>query len=115
MKHKFRAMQAHGGSIVHVSSPYPRGFPEATLYVGSKHAIIGVTKAAAIESAAHDIRVSVVVPGFTQTAMYERVPLQRLGRHEEVASVVVYLASGESAYNTAGEIFVDGGLNQFQA
>ncbi|SNT19815.1 short chain dehydrogenase [Streptosporangium subroseum] len=66
LKHEFRAMRATGGSIINVSSTYGlMGFPDATLYVGSKHAIIGITKSAALEGAQYGIRVNVVAPGFT--------------------------------------------------
>ncbi|MFJ8613698.1 SDR family NAD(P)-dependent oxidoreductase [Streptomyces sp. NPDC093675] len=126
MKHEFRVMQEHGGgSIVNVSSTYGQmGFPEATLYVGSKHAIIGVTKAAALEGAAHNIRVNVVAPGFTQTAMYERVtgndqvrgavnsvlPMHRAGTPEEVAEAVVFIGSEKASYITGQTLTLDGGL-----
>jgi NAD(P)-dependent dehydrogenase (short-subunit alcohol dehydrogenase family) len=75
IKHEFRAMKPQGsGSIINVSSTYGlMGFPDSALYVGSKHAIIGITKAAALEGAPHGIRVNAIAPGFTQTAMYERV------------------------------------------
>jgi NAD(P)-dependent dehydrogenase (short-subunit alcohol dehydrogenase family) len=127
MKHEFRAMQAQdgGGSIVNVSSTYGlMGFPNAALYVGSKHAVIGITKTAALEGAASGIRVNVVAPGFTQTAMYERVtgndavrdavnsvlPMHRPGTPEEVAEAVLYLGSAKSAYVTGQAITLDGGL-----
>ncbi|MFI6349142.1 SDR family NAD(P)-dependent oxidoreductase [Streptomyces sp. NPDC050560] len=125
MKHEFRAMREQGGSIVNVSSTYGQmGFPDSSLYVGSKHAVIGVTKAAALEGAPYGIRVNAVAPGFTQTAMYERVtgddqvraavdsvlPMHRAGTPEEVAEAVVFLGSGRSAYTTGQTLTLDGGL-----
>lgn len=127
LKHEFRAMRAQegGGSIVNVSSTYGQmGFPDAALYVGSKHAIIGITKTAALEGAASGIRVNVVAPGFTRTAMYERVtgsdavrtavdsvlPLHRPGTPEEIAEAVIYLGSRASAYVTGQTLTLDGGL-----
>lgn len=126
MKHEFRVMREQGGgSIVNVSSVYGQmGFPEASLYVGSKYAVIGVTKVAAIEGAAHNIRVNVVAPGFTQTGMYERVtgndevrgavnsvlPMRRPGTPEEVAEAVIFLGSEKAAYITGQTLTLDGGL-----
>ncbi|MFR9792968.1 SDR family NAD(P)-dependent oxidoreductase [Streptomyces sp. MB22_4] len=126
MKHEFRVMQEHGGgSIVNVSSIYGRmGYPEVSVYVGSKHAVIGFTKAAALEGAAHGIRVNAVAPGFTRTGMYERVtgddrtraavnsvlPLRRPGTPEEVAEAVLFLGSEKAAYITGQTLTLDGGL-----
>jgi NAD(P)-dependent dehydrogenase (short-subunit alcohol dehydrogenase family) len=126
LKHEFRAMKPQGsGSIINVSSTYGlMGFPDSTLYVGSKHAVIGVTKAAALEGAPYGIRVNAIAPGFTQTAMYERVtgsdevrdavnsvlPLHRAGTPEEIAAAVLYLGSGQASYLTGQTITLDGGL-----
>lgn len=127
LKHEFRVMrqQDGGGSIINVSSTYGQmGFPDSTLYVGSKHAIIGITKSAALEGAPHGIRVNVVAPGFTQTAMHERVtgsdavrgavnsvlPMHRAGTPEEVADAVMFLGSDKAAYITGQTLTLDGGL-----
>ena len=126
LKHEFRAMTAQGsGSIINVSSTYGQmGFPASALYVGSKHAIIGITKTAALEGAPHGIRVNAIAPGFTQTAMYERVtgsadvraavnsvlPLHRAGTPEEIAAAVLYIGSGQASYLTGQTITLDGGL-----
>jgi NAD(P)-dependent dehydrogenase (short-subunit alcohol dehydrogenase family) len=126
IKHEFRAMKPQGsGSIINVSSTYGQmGFPDSALYVGSKHAIIGITKAAALEGAPHGIRVNAIAPGFTQTAMYERVtgsddvraavnsvlPLHRAGTPDEIAEAVLYIGSAKAAYLTGQTLTLDGGL-----
>jgi NAD(P)-dependent dehydrogenase (short-subunit alcohol dehydrogenase family) len=126
IKHEFRVMKPQGsGSIINVSSTYGQmGFPDSALYVGSKHAIIGITKAAALEGAPHGIRVNAIAPGFTQTAMYERVtgsddvraavnsvlPLHRAGTPEEIAEAVLYIGSAKAAYLTGQTLTLDGGL-----
>lgn len=126
IKHEFRVMQPRGGgSIINVSSAFGRmGFPDLSLYAGSKHAVIGITKAAALEGAAHGIRVNAIAPGFTHTAMYERVtgnddarnalnsvlPVHRAGTPEEIAEAVLYAGSGKASYLTGETITVDGGL-----
>ena len=126
IKHEFRAMKPQGsGSIINISSTYGlMGFPDSALYVGSKHAVIGITKAAALEGAPHGIRVNVIAPGFTRTAMYERVtgsdavrdavnsilPLHRPGAPEEIAEAVLYAGSDKASYLTGQTITLDGGL-----
>ncbi|MEU2135381.1 glucose 1-dehydrogenase [Streptomyces sp. NPDC018352] len=126
LKHEFRIMgEQGGGSIVNVSSVFGlMGYPDATLYVGSKHAVTGITKAAALEGAAHGIRVNAVAPGYTQTAMYERftgndtardavssaLPLHRTATPEEIAEAVQYLGSDKASYVTGHVLTVDGGL-----
>ncbi|MEU3349881.1 glucose 1-dehydrogenase [Streptomyces sp. NPDC006700] len=126
LKHEFRVMREQdGGSIVNVSSNYGlMGYPGATLYVGSKHAVAGITKAAALEGAAHGIRVNAVAPGYTRTAMYERftgddaardavdsvLPMHRAGTPEEIAEVVQFLGSDKASYVTGHVLLVDGGL-----
>lgn len=126
LKHEFRAMAATGGgSIVNMSSTYGQtGFPNAALYVGSKHAVVGITKGAALEGAPLGIRVNAVAPGFTRTAMYERttgndqirqainsmLPMHRAGEPDEIAEAVKFLGSPASSYVTGQLITLDGGL-----
>ncbi|MEV6850195.1 glucose 1-dehydrogenase [Actinoplanes sp. NPDC051411] len=126
LKHEFRVMkETGGGSIVNVSSTYGlMGFPDSSLYVGSKHAIIGITKGVALEGAPFGIRVNAVAPGFTQTAMYERVtgadevraavtsvvPMRRAGTPEEIADAVRFLGSDQARYITGQVLTLDGGL-----
>ena len=75
LKHELRVMQVQGsGSIVNISSTMgERGAANMSLYVGSKHAVEGITKSAAIEAAAYGVRVNAVAPGPTETAMLDRL------------------------------------------
>jgi len=75
MKHELRVMQAQGsGSIINLSSTMgERGAANLALYTASKHAVEGLTKSAALESAAHGMRVNAVAPGPTETAMLDRL------------------------------------------
>jgi NAD(P)-dependent dehydrogenase (short-subunit alcohol dehydrogenase family) len=125
MKHELRVMLPQkSGSIINVSSTYGRaGAPGASVYVASKHAVEGLTKAAALEVAESGVRVNVVAPGpietgminrFTGTAevkkdLISRVPLKRIGRPEEIAQTIVFLASDKAPFITGASIAVDGG------
>src|SRR5713101_4394424 len=125
MKHELRVMQAQGsGSIINVSSTYGHlGAAGASLYAASKHAVEGLTRSAALEAAESGVRVNVVAPGPIDTAMLTRftgtadrkaglvagVPLQRVGRPEEIAQTIVFLASNKSAFITGATLAVDGG------
>jgi NAD(P)-dependent dehydrogenase (short-subunit alcohol dehydrogenase family) len=125
MKHEVRAMQGQGsGSIVNISSTYGHeGAAGASVYVGSKHAVEGITKSVALEIAATGIRVNGVAPGPTDTGMLTRftgtpenkaalvtgVPMARLGLSEEVADGVVFISSDEAAFITGHILNVDGG------
>jgi len=125
MKHELRVMLPQGsGSIVNVSSTYGSvGAPGASVYVGSKHAVEGMTKSAALEVAGTGVRVNVVAPGTTDTGMLTRftntdenkaalvstVPVKRLGTPEEIAHVIVFVASANASYMTGASIPVDGG------
>src|SRR5271170_1901289 len=75
LKHELRVMQAQGGgSIVNISSTMgERGAANLGLYTASKHAVEGLTKSAALEAAAHGVRVNAVAPGPTETAMLDRL------------------------------------------
>src|SRR6202042_1441377 len=75
LKHELRVMQAQGsGSIVNISSTMgERGAANFSLYTGSKHAVEGITKSAALEGAAYGVRVNAVAPGPTETAMLDRL------------------------------------------
>jgi 3alpha(or 20beta)-hydroxysteroid dehydrogenase len=122
------AMRASGGgSIVNISSiDGLHAMPFVTSYVASKFAVTGMTKTAAIELARDNIRVNSVHPGGIDTPMIAaealgpgadpaafmtpRTPLRRLGTPEEVANVVLFLASDESSFVTGASFVVDGGF-----
>jgi NAD(P)-dependent dehydrogenase (short-subunit alcohol dehydrogenase family) len=125
LKHELRVMlPQRQGSIVNVSSTFGRaGGPGASVYVASKHAVEGLTKAAALEVAASGVRVNVVAPGPIETgmlnrftgneekkaALVSRVPLKRPGLPEEIAQTIVFLASDKASFITGASIAVDGG------
>jgi NAD(P)-dependent dehydrogenase (short-subunit alcohol dehydrogenase family) len=125
LKHELRIMQAQGsGSIVNISSTFgERGGANFSLYAGSKHAVEGITKSAAIEAAAYGVRVNAVAPGPTETAMLDRltgtaekkaafylaVPLKRGASPGEIAESIVFVASGRANYITGQIIRVNGG------
>lgn len=125
IKHELRAMSAQGrGSIVNVSSTMGiRGAPKNALYVASKHAVEGLTKSAALEAAAFNVRVNAVAPGPIQTEMLDRitgsekgkatmlatVPLQRAGTPEEIADAIVFVASDKASFMTGEVLRVNGG------
>jgi NAD(P)-dependent dehydrogenase (short-subunit alcohol dehydrogenase family) len=126
MKHELRVMLPQGsGSIVNVSSAYGSvGAAGASVYVASKHAVEGLTKSAALEVAGTGVRVNVVAPGTTDTGMLTRftntdetkaalvstVPVKRLATPEEIAHVIVFVASANASYMTGASIPVDGGM-----
>jgi NAD(P)-dependent dehydrogenase (short-subunit alcohol dehydrogenase family) len=126
MKHELRVMLPQGsGSIVNVSSAYGSvGAPAAAVYVGSKHAVEGMTKSAALEVAGTGVRINVVAPGTTDTGMLTRftstdenkaalvstVPVKRLATPEEIANVIVFVGSAKASYMTGASIPVDGGM-----
>ncbi|MGA7562394.1 MAG: glucose 1-dehydrogenase [Desulfobaccales bacterium] len=124
MKHELRVMLPQGrGSIVNVSSVLGRvGAPGASVYVASKHAVEGLTKAAALEVAETGVRVNAVAPGPIETPMLNRlsaekksyfislVPAKRVGTPEEIAHAIVFLASDKASFITGASIAVDGGF-----
>ncbi|WP_102144262.1 glucose 1-dehydrogenase [Mycobacterium hubeiense] len=109
---------AGGGSIINVSSIEGlRGAAMVHPYVASKWAVRGLTKSAALELGAKNIRVNSIHPGFIRTPMTEHfpddmlaIPLGRPGQSDEVSTFVVFLASDESSYATGAEFVMDGGL-----
>lgn len=119
------AMKANRqGSIINCSSVEGlAGMASLTAYTGTKFAIRGMSKAAAVELGAYGVRVNSVHPGMINTPMTQvhggdaamqygatRIPLERVGTPEDVAPLYVYLASDESGYTTGGEFAVDGGV-----
>ena len=125
LKHELKAMIPQGsGSIINVSSTLgQKAALGASIYAATKHAVEGLTKTAALEAASANVRVNAVAPGPIDTGMLERftgsperkaaliagVPLKRMGRPEEVAQMILFLASDKAPFIT-GQIFgVDGG------
>ena len=123
MKHGQVPLRAAGGGcIVNISSIAGQlGFPNAAAYVGTKWAVRGMTKTAALELAPAQIRVNSVHPGFIETPMLENnppeanqagieaTPLKRIGKPEEIAAAVAFLASADAGFVTGAELTVDGG------
>ena len=125
MKHESCVMQAQGsGSIINISSTYGHlGARGASVCSASKHAVEGLTKSAALEAAGSEVRFNVVAPGPTETAMLNRftgsaerkaglvagVALQRVGKPDEIANAIVFLASDKSSFTTGQVLPVDGG------
>jgi 3alpha(or 20beta)-hydroxysteroid dehydrogenase len=121
--------QGHGGSIVNTASVAGlRGFAGLGPYVASKHAVMGLTKSAALEAAEFNVRVNAVCPGPISTGMMDRIerdiggdqqevhaqfeslnPLARYGTPSEVAALVAWLLSDESTFCTGSGYTVDGG------
>lgn len=125
MKAAIRPMrEAGGGSIVNTSSTSGiEGMAGVISYSASKFAVRGMTKTAAIELGRFGIRVNAVLPGGINTQMgnpfsqegedleknYNKNPIPRIGAPEEVAGMMVFLASDESSFCTGGDFVVDGG------
>ena len=126
MKHEIPALLASGGgAIVNCSSIAGLvGFANIPAYVASKHGVIGLTKAAAIEYADQNIRVNAVCPGVIQTPMIDRfvennaaareqlvagAPMSRVGAPEEIASAVLWLCGPGASFATGHALVVDGG------
>ncbi len=120
MREEITLMQSRGGAIVNMSSI--SGFrPSVNFasYVTSKHAVTGLTRAAALECADQGIRINVVCPGFVRTDMTrgvdeafikKRIPLRRWIEPEEVAETVLFLCSDVAEAIIGQEIVVDGGV-----
>jgi NAD(P)-dependent dehydrogenase (short-subunit alcohol dehydrogenase family) len=131
MKHVLPVMlKQNSGSIINTASIAGLiGSPDIAVYTASKHAVIGLTKAAAVECAGTGVRVNCVCPGLIDSRMLsaiiegrnpgnapvpnerivERIPARRLGHASEVASIVAFLASDEASYVSGSAYTVDGG------
>jgi NAD(P)-dependent dehydrogenase (short-subunit alcohol dehydrogenase family) len=112
-------LDSGGGSIVNVSSTMGLVVsPMASAYIASKHGVIGLTKAAAIEYSSRGVRVNAVCPGTTDTAMLSDQikaamtplhPIGRIGQPEEIAAAILFLASPAASFVTGVALPVDGG------
>jgi len=124
MKHEIPLLRAAGGgAIVNTASVAGLiGLRTSTAYVAAKHAVIGLTKTAAVEYAEEGIRVNAVCPGYIVTrmtaptrekrseAIIARTPMRRFGEPREIAEMVVWLCSDRASYVTGAAYEVDGGL-----
>jgi NAD(P)-dependent dehydrogenase (short-subunit alcohol dehydrogenase family) len=121
-----RMLEQGGGAIVNCSSVAGIiGFPGIGIYAASKHAVIGLTKVAALEYSAQGIRINAVNPAVIDTEMVDRLadgmnmkkddlttfhPIGRLGRVEEVAEAVLWMCSDKASFVTGHSMIVDGGF-----
>ena len=121
-------LERRSGSIVVTGSlASERGMPHNVAYVASKHALLGLARAAAAEAAPHNVRVNCVVPGLIETPMLlqldpaaapqairarlgSSVPMGRIGTADELAELVCFLLSDRASHITAQSIAVDGGV-----
>jgi NAD(P)-dependent dehydrogenase (short-subunit alcohol dehydrogenase family) len=127
LKHEIRQMlkQGGGGAIVNMASVAGWiGSAGAATYCASKHGVMGLTKAAALETARSGIRINVVCPAVVETPMGERVfgapemrkyalnlhPIGRFGRPEEIAEAVVWMCSDHASFMTGQSLVLDGGF-----
>ncbi|MEO1203072.1 MAG: SDR family oxidoreductase [Pseudomonadota bacterium] len=125
MKHEIRVMKASGGAIVNMASALGKvGITNLPAYVASKHGVVGITRAAALDHSADGIRVNAVAPGVIQTPMIIRRieempeieaplnaahPIGRIGKPEEVAAAAAYLLSDRASFVQGEVLSVDGG------
>ena len=115
-----------GGAIVNTSSGLGViGLPQMPVYIASKHAVLGLTKSAALEYSKSGIRINAVAPGVIETDMIKRTvdanpqlreyfnsmhPIGRIGKPEEIANAVVWLLSDKASFVTGHTLLVDGGV-----
>jgi NAD(P)-dependent dehydrogenase (short-subunit alcohol dehydrogenase family) len=133
LKYVIPAMAKGGGGSIVITSSLGglRGVPKLSAYIGSKHAVVGLMKSAALECAPLGIRVNTINPSPIATRMMESleagyapgatalvkkkmeaaVPLRRYGEPEEVAALALFLASDEASYITGNSYPIDGGMS----
>jgi NAD(P)-dependent dehydrogenase (short-subunit alcohol dehydrogenase family) len=126
MKLEIQQMLTQGNGVIVNNSSVGGliGFAGVSPYIASKHAVMGLTRTAALDYAKQGIRINTVNPGFIATEMMNRIPSQditleqltsivpmgRLGKPEEIAATVVFLCSDAASYITGQSFVVDGGL-----
>lgn len=127
MLYEIPQMVKQGGGVIinNASTAGHFGIPVIPAYVASKHAIIGLTKSAALAHPKENVRVNSISPGFVDTAQVDRffrgdqqkkaqsvrdnVPVGRIGQVEEIANLVMWLSTGDSPFITGTDIVIDGG------
>ncbi|HEX2621315.1 MAG TPA: SDR family oxidoreductase [Phototrophicaceae bacterium] len=125
LKYEIPAMEKPGSIINNASAVAHKGIPNLAVYGASKAAVVGLTRAAAMEQARTGLRINVVSPGAVETPMSDRMfgskealhdnfgvrhPVGRAGKPEEIASAVIWLSSEHATFVTGQSINVDGGL-----
>jgi NAD(P)-dependent dehydrogenase (short-subunit alcohol dehydrogenase family) len=127
MKHEIEQMLTQGGGVIVNTASVAGlvGAPRHPLYAATKHAVVGMTKSAAVEYARKGIRINSVCPGVIRTEMTERAvarrpnhaqnladlhPIGRLGEAEDIANAVLFLSSDEAAFVLGHQLAVDGGM-----
>lgn len=126
LKYEIPHMLAHGGGAIvnTASSAGVTGIANVALYTASKHGVVGLTKATALELAKSGIRVNAVAPGPVDTGLLHRmvaghidveaiaasVPMGRISQPEEIAGAIVWLCSDAASYITGHTLVIDGGL-----
>ena len=128
MRYEIRQMlRQGGGAIVNTSSQGGvTGFPGQAAYIACKHAVIGLTRTAAIDYAAQGIRINAVCPGVIRTPMVEEllrrnpdleqelvrdIPAGRMGRPDEIAHAVLWLCSDDASFVDGHALLVDGAFS----
>lgn len=127
MKYEIQQMLSKGGGVIINNSAVGGlvGVPGLSPYIASKHAVMGLTRSAALDYAKQGIRINAVNPGAIATEMIDRginqvgatadiftsmVPMGRIGQAEEIAQAVVFLCSDAASYITGQSLVIDGGL-----
>ena len=127
MKTELQQMEKQGsGCIINIASiAGVRGLPNNLSYVASKHAVVGMTKTAALEYARKNIRVNAICPVFTHSALFQKlldskegldqklkmgIPMSRFGQPEEIGEAIMWLSSDKSKFITGHALPVDGGM-----